>query len=122
MALLTAIANDASYDDVFVRPIEALAERRDCVLGISTSGRSPNVLAGLAAARRVGCKTILLTGARGARMRRSADVVIAVPSDSTPRIQEAHITIAHVLCLLVEERLYGRGRARLWSPHGTKRL
>jgi len=118
MPTLTSIANDASYEDVFARPVEALCRPEDCVIAITTSGRSPNVLKGLATARSIGAGSILFTGIAGRTMLDAADVVIAVPSSSTARIQEGHITVAHVLCGLVEETLFPEGtrEARLFRP------
>jgi D-sedoheptulose 7-phosphate isomerase len=102
---VTAIGNDFGYAHVFARQIEALAARGDVALGISTSGRSANVLAGLAAARDAGLGTIGLTGADGGPLRDVADVCIEAPSDETPRIQEAHTLIGHLLCELVEREI-----------------
>ena len=99
---VTAIANDYGYDRVFARQVEALGAAGDVAIGISTSGRSANVLAGLEAARGRGLSTIGLTGADGGPLRSAADVCIEAPSSETPRIQEAHILIAHILCELAE--------------------
>ena len=102
---VTAIANDYGYDQIFSRQIEALCARGDVAVGISTSGNSKNVLAGLAAARKLGVATIGLTGAGGGRMRDAVDILIAAPTNETPRIQECHILIGHALCDAVEEAL-----------------
>jgi D-sedoheptulose 7-phosphate isomerase len=102
---LTACGNDFGFDAVFSRQIEALASPNDVVIGISTSGRSPNVLAGLAEARRRGSRTIGLTSGAGAGMPQVCDVMIAVPSQITARIQEMHILIGHMLCKALEQRL-----------------
>jgi D-sedoheptulose 7-phosphate isomerase len=99
---LTAIANDYGYEDVFKRQVEALARRGDVVFGISTSGRSENVCRGLSAARAAGASTIALLGGDGGRMRELADLALIAPSRDTPRIQEVHITIIHILCDVVE--------------------
>jgi D-sedoheptulose 7-phosphate isomerase len=111
-SILTAIANDYGYDVVFSRQIEALVTEKDVVIGISTSGRSPNVIGAIKAAKKKGARTIVLTGGKGGpsrgRMAEVADLVLAVPSDSTPRIQESHITIGHIVCELVEKELFGR--------------
>jgi D-sedoheptulose 7-phosphate isomerase len=101
---VTAIANDYGFETVFARQIEALGRPGDAAIAISTSGASPNVLAGLRTARERGLHTIGLIGARGVSLADYVDVLLAVPSDSTPRIQEAHTLIAHVLCELVERR------------------
>lgn len=102
---VTAIANDYGYERVFARQVEAHGVEGDVVLGISTSGRSPNVLEGLAAARELGLSTVGLTGANGGPLRAAVDVCIEVPSAATPRIQEAHTVVAHILCELVERDL-----------------
>jgi D-sedoheptulose 7-phosphate isomerase len=103
----TAIANDYGYDRVFARQVEALGAAGDVVLGISTSGTSANVLAAFEAARAGGLSTIGLTGGDGGGVRVAADVCIVVPSDETPRIQEGHTLVAHVLCELVEQAIAG---------------
>jgi D-sedoheptulose 7-phosphate isomerase len=102
---LTAISNDYGYERVFARQVEALGRPGDVALGISTSGRSANVLAGLMAARAGGLATLALTGGDGGSMREAADVCIAVPSAETPRVQEGHTLVAHILCELVERAL-----------------
>ena len=99
---LTAITNDYEFDRVFARQIDALANEGDCLIAISTSGNSPNVIAAIMAARKKGCKVIGLTGAGGKKLAGLCDACIAVPSARTARIQEAHITIAHIWCELVE--------------------
>jgi D-sedoheptulose 7-phosphate isomerase len=102
-AAVTAIANDYGYDRIFARQVEALGVSGDVALGISTSGTSANVLAAFEAARAGGLSTIGLTGGDGGGLRVAADVCIVVPSDETPRIQEGHTLVAHVLCELVEQ-------------------
>jgi D-sedoheptulose 7-phosphate isomerase len=102
---VTAIGNDYGYERVFARQVEAHAGPDGVALGISTSGTSANVLAGLAAARECGLATIGLTGADGGPMRGESDICIEVPSSATPRIQEAHTLVAHILCELVERDL-----------------
>jgi D-sedoheptulose 7-phosphate isomerase len=99
---VTAIGNDFGFERIFVRQVEAHAAAGDVALGISTSGRSANVLLGLATARRLGLATIALTGVDGGAMAETADVCICVPSSDTPRIQEAHTVVAHILCELTE--------------------
>lgn len=106
---LTAIANDYGYEAVFSRQLESLAKKGDVVIGISTSGNSPNVLLAMKQAKRCGAITIALTGRRG-KMRDLADYVLSVPSVETPRIQEAHITLGHIICYLVEEEMFGEGK------------
>jgi D-sedoheptulose 7-phosphate isomerase len=100
---VTAIGNDYGYDQVFARQIEALALPGDVAVGITTSGNSPNVVEGILRARKLGLFTIALTGSTGGRLRDLVDVLIAVPSDETPRIQECHILFGHALCDAVEQ-------------------
>jgi D-sedoheptulose 7-phosphate isomerase len=102
---LTAIANDYGYDQVFSRQIQALAASGDVAVGISTSGNSKNVVEALLAARKMGLYTIGFTGAGGGRMREIVDVLIAAPSNETPRIQECHILIGHALCDAVDQAI-----------------
>ena len=104
-SILTAVANDWSYDTVFSRQIEALVTEKDIIIGISTSGNSPNVIEAIKQGKKKGAKTIALTGADGGKLADAADLVLSVPSDITPRIQEAHITIGHIICELVEREL-----------------
>ena len=106
-SILTAVGNDLSYDEVFSRQVEALVTEKDLVFGISTSGNSPNVLRGLQAAKEKGATTVGMTGGGGGKLAAMADLVIAVPSTSTPRIQEAHITIGHLICEMIEKSLFG---------------
>ncbi len=102
---LTAIANDYSYDEVFARQIRALGRPGDVLVAISTSGNSRNVVAALEAARAIGLSTIGLTGVGGGRMADLCDVCLRAPSADTPRIQEMHIAIGHMMCELVEAAL-----------------
>ncbi len=106
-SILTAIGNDYGFDDIFSRQIEALVESGDVVIGISTTGNSPNVIKGLILAKEKGAVTIGLTGKDGGKLKDLVDVCIIVPSSNTPRIQEGHITIIHIICLLVEQSLFG---------------
>lgn len=103
---LTAIANDYSYDEVFSRQVEGIVGKGDVVIGISTSGESPNVIKGIKAAKKRGAIAVGLAGAKGGKLAQAADICIKVPSNDTPRIQEAHITIGHIICQLVEEGLF----------------
>jgi D-sedoheptulose 7-phosphate isomerase len=103
---LTAVSNDYGYAEVFVRQIEALGRAGDVAIGITTSGRSENVLRALKGAHAAGLVTVCLTGQRGVAMGQ-VDVELRVPSSSTPRIQEAHITMLHCICELVERELAG---------------
>lgn len=99
---LTSVANDYGFEEIFSRQLRAFALPTDVVLAISTSGNSPNVLRALETAHELGVKTIGLTGRTGGRMKSHVDLCLCVPSDSTPRIQEAHLLISHILCGLVE--------------------
>jgi phosphoheptose isomerase len=101
-SVLTSIANDYSFDRVFARQIEALGRHGDVAFGISTSGRSPNVIAAFNAARAHGLRTIALTGGDGGALGPLVDIHINVPSASMPRVQEVHRTLLHVICDLVE--------------------
>ena len=100
---LTAISNDYGFERVFARQVEAFANEGDCLIGISTSGSSPNVIAAMMEARRLGCRTIGMTGANGKKLASIADASVLVPSQRTARIQEVHITIAHIWCEMVDE-------------------
>lgn len=99
---LTAIGNDYGFDEVFARQVEALAARGDLAVGISTSGSSENVVRGLDAARGKGAATVALTGRTGGRLAERADVLLAVPSAVTARIQEAHALILHAVCEILD--------------------
>jgi D-sedoheptulose 7-phosphate isomerase len=111
-AILTSVANDYSFDDVFVRQLKALAQKDDVVIAISTSGNSPNVIKAVETAKKKGIKTVAFTGAKGNKLASKADYVFAVPSNRTPRIQETHITLGHVLCQMVEEVLFNVPRKK----------
>ena len=104
-SIVTALANDYGYETVFRRQVEALAKPGDVVIGISTSGKSPSVNEAITTAKKIGAKTIGLTGGTGGQLAKAAAFTIIVPSDNTPRIQEAHITIGHILCEMVEKAL-----------------
>lgn len=103
---LTAIANDYSYEQVFARQLDALGAAGDVAIGISTSGNSPNVLRGIEAANAKGMVTLGLTGKDGGKLKYMAQRCICTPSDVTPRIQEVHILIGHILCEIVEQELF----------------
>jgi len=103
---LTALGNDYGYNTVFSRQVEALGVAGDVAIGISTSGNSPNVIEALHAARTKGMSTIGFTGASGGKMSGHADILFCVPSTVTPRIQETHLTLAHILCELVDRELF----------------
>ncbi len=104
-SILTAIANDYGYDSIFTRQVEAMVDNGDVVIGISTSGNSPNVVNAIELAKTKGARTVGLTGGSGGKLAEAAELTLTVPSDSTPRIQEAHITIGHIICEIVEEEL-----------------
>lgn len=103
---LTAIANDYGYETVFARQLQGLVKEGDVVIGISTSGNSPNVLLAMEEAKRRGAVTVAFIGRRG-KLGDLADYVLSLPSRDTPRIQEVHITAGHIICRLVEEALFG---------------
>jgi len=105
-SILTAIGNDYGFDAIFSRQIEALAAPGDIVVGISTSGNSPNVLKALLAARERGCRTIGLLGKDGGSSKAVCDLPLVMPTSDTPRIQEGHITVIHIVCDLVEKALF----------------
>jgi len=102
---VTAIGNDYSFDKVFARQVEAFGVPGDVAVGISTSGNSPNVLHALAAAKSMGLATVGFAGRTGGRLASLVDLCLKVPSDDTPRIQEGHITIGHIICEMVESRV-----------------
>ena len=104
-SILTATGNDYDFDQVFRRQVQALGQRGDVLVAISTSGNSPNVLAAAEAAREQGVRVIAMTGTNGGQLAALADVLVNVPSAVTARIQEAHITIGHIWCDLVQEMM-----------------
>ncbi len=112
MAVITSIANDYDYSEVFARQLKSLADEGDIVLAISTSGNSGNVLKAMDVAKKKKLKTIAFTGAKGEKFASKATYAFIVPSDNTPRIQETHITLGHVLCQMVEEILFEAPRKK----------
>lgn len=106
-SIITAIGNDYGYERIFSRQVEALAVPGDAVIGISTSGNSPNVLKALEVARQAGCTTIGLLGKDGGSIKAVCDIPLIIPSNDTPRVQEGHITVIHILCDLIEQGLFG---------------
>jgi D-sedoheptulose 7-phosphate isomerase len=102
---LTALANDYGYEEVFARQVEALGVGGDLLIAISTSGKSPNVVKAADKAREIGCRTIALTGASGEPLASRCDKAVVVPSNRTSRVQEAHITIGHIWCEMVDANL-----------------
>jgi D-sedoheptulose 7-phosphate isomerase len=105
-SVVTATANDFGYETIFERQVSAFVEKRDIVIGISTSGNSLNVVKGLEKAKKKGALTIGLTGQKKNKIEQIADYCVKVPSTDTPRIQEGHITIGHIICYLVEKELF----------------
>jgi D-sedoheptulose 7-phosphate isomerase len=103
---LTAIGNDYAYDQVFSKQIEAFANPGDIVIGISTSGRSKNILEAVKRAKQKGAITVALTGESGGLLKSQADILLNVPSETVARIQEAHILVGHIICELVESALF----------------
>ena len=106
MAVITSIANDYEYADIFARQMKAFAQAGDVAIAISTSGGSPNVMNAVTVAKKKKLKTIAFTGAKGDALASKCDYTFTVPSANTPRIQETHITLAHVICQMVEEILF----------------
>ena len=102
---ITAISNDFGYEHVFERQVEALANKGDVLIGISTSGGSSNVINGLKMASKIGCRSIGFSGLDGGEMNQICDTNLVVPSEDTPRIQEMHIVIGHIICHLIEQEL-----------------
>jgi len=104
-SVLTSLANDYGYDVVFAKQIEALGQKNDVIIGISTSGKAKNVTLGIKQAKKNGLKTIALSGGDGGEIVKLADLSLIVPSSVTARVQEAHITIGHIVCELMEQAL-----------------
>jgi D-sedoheptulose 7-phosphate isomerase len=104
----TAIGNDYGFEHTFSRYVNAMGQKGDVLVGFSTSGNSKNVLEAFKAARKLGMVCIGFTGKKGGSMKNLSDVLINVPSDDTPRIQEAHITLGHIICEMVEQALFGK--------------
>ena len=106
---LTAIGNDYGYDYVFSRQLEGMGQKGDLFIGISTSGNSVNILKAFQSAKDKGIITVALVGRDGGEMAKLADIALVVPSNSTPRIQESHILIGHILCDIIEKEIFGDG-------------
>ncbi len=105
---LTAVANDYSYDVIYSRLLEGLGKKGDVLIGISTSGNSGNIVKAFEMAASMGIVTVGFTGAAGGKMKEKADYLINIPSTTTPRIQESHILVGHIICELVEEHIFGK--------------
>lgn len=105
-SFITAVANDFGYDETYARMLEACGRKGDVLVGISTSGDSPNVVKALKKANEIGLTTIGFTGSKGGDMNSICDIIIKVPSDDTPRIQEVHILLGHIICHLIEQEMF----------------
>ena len=110
-ALFTAISNDVDYPSAFRRQVEAIVRQDDLIIGLSTSGRSPNVIEALRAAREIGARTVALLGEQG-ELANVADIAIYIPSTSVPRIQEAHMFISHLICEMAQRMTTGEYQTR----------
>ena len=107
-SIITAIGNDYGFERIFSRQVEALAAPGDALIGISTSGNSANILKAMEVGRQAGCSTIGLLGKDGGAIKAACDIALIIPSDDTPRVQEGHITVIHIICDLIEQGLFGR--------------
>lgn len=105
-SILTSLANDYGYDIVFAKQIEALGQKNDIAIGISTSGKAKNVAQGIKQAKKMGIKTVAFTGGDGGELTKLADLCFVAPSSITARIQEAHICVGHIICEIVEQTLF----------------
>jgi D-sedoheptulose 7-phosphate isomerase len=103
---LTAVANDYSFDEIFSRLVKAKGRKGDILIGLSTSGNSPNVLKAFEAAKDIGMITVGLTGETGGKMKEISSILIRIPSKDTPRIQESHILVGHIICELIESGMF----------------
>ena len=103
---MTAVANDYGYKETYARMVEASGRKGDVLVGISTSGNSPNVVKAMQSAKEIGMVTVGFTGSKGGKMKEICDIMIQVPSDDTPRIQEVHILVGHIICQLIEEEMF----------------
>lgn len=108
---LTAVANDYSYDEIFSRLVKAKGQKGDVLIGLSTSGNSPNIIKAFETARNLGVITIGLTGESGGKMNKLSDLIVRIPSTDTPRIQEAHILVGHIICELIESEMFNKKQA-----------
>jgi D-sedoheptulose 7-phosphate isomerase len=105
-SILTSVSNDLAFNEIFAKQLRALGKEGDVSVGISTSGSSPNIIKAFEVAKEMGMKTVALTGNDGGVIAKMVDFPLVVPSTSTPRIQEAHILIGHILCEMVEHYLF----------------
>jgi len=107
-SILSAVANDYDFSKIFERQIEGLVTNKDVVIGLSTSGNSENVIRGILKAKEIDAKTVAFTGKSGGKLKGKVDILLNIPSNNTPRIQEAHITVGHIICNLIEKELFGK--------------
>lgn len=107
-SFLTAVANDYSFDIIYSRMIQASGKKNDVLIGLSTSGNSKNIVNAMKKAKELEIKTICMTGEHGGALKNITDIALCVPSNDTPRIQEAHIMIGHIICELVEKELFSK--------------
>lgn len=119
-SILTALGNDYGYERVFARQVEALGQRGDIFMAISTSGNSPNILRALELSREMGLATIGLTGKSGGKMAPLCDYCLRMPSDVTMHIQEAHLALEHMFCMVTEREYFGPQRSSSPAVAGTK--
>jgi D-sedoheptulose 7-phosphate isomerase len=112
MAVITSIANDYDFSEIFAKQLKAISNEGDIVIALSTSGNSPNILKAMDVARKKRLTTVAFTGSKGEKFASKATFAFIVPSDNTPRIQETHITIGHVICQMVEEILFEAPRKK----------
>lgn len=103
---VTAVANDYSYDEIYARMVKAMGKENDILVGLSTSGNSPNIIRAFLMAHEIGMRTIAFTGENGGKLKEICTHLINVPSTDTPRIQESHIMIGHIICEIVESNLF----------------
>ena len=112
MAVITSIANDYDFSEIFAKQLKAISNEGDIVIALSTSGNSPNIIKAMDVARKKRLTTVAFTGSKGDKFASKATYAFIVPSDNTPRIQETHITIGHVICQMVEEILFEAPRKK----------
>jgi len=105
-SFMTAVANDYGYEATYARMVEAAGRKGDILVGISTSGNSPNVVNAIRKANELGMKTVGFTGKNGGAMKDICDIMICTPSDDTPRVQEVHILVGHIICQLIEQEMF----------------
>ena len=103
---ITAVANDYGYDETFARMVKASGRKGDVLVGISTSGNSPNVVKAMLIAKEMGMLTVGFTGSKGGKMKDLCEIIIQAPSNDTPRVQEVHILVGHIVCQLIEEEMF----------------